>query len=48
MVRRIRAAHPEVPLHYTVQPGDHGFDVPFGLDEPWVAEGAEFVKKHWP
>ncbi|KAJ9157285.1 Alpha/beta hydrolase fold-3 [Pleurostoma richardsiae] len=48
MVRRIREAHPEVPLLYTVQPGDHGFDVPFGLDEPWVAEGGEFVKKYWP
>ncbi|KAH8878593.1 alpha/beta-hydrolase [Thozetella sp. PMI_491] len=47
MVARIRKAHPETPLLYSVQPGGHGFDSPHGLSEPYVAEGVEFVRKYW-
>ncbi len=48
MVARIREARPEVPLLYSVQPGDHGFDLTHGLEEPYIAEGVSFVKKYWP
>jgi hypothetical protein len=48
MVARIRDARPETPLLYSVQPGDHGFDFLHGLDEPYIAEGIEFVTNYWP
>lgn len=48
MVARIRKAHPETPLLYSVQRGDHGFDTDHGLTEPYIAEGVEFIHKYWP
>ncbi|KAK3318885.1 Alpha/Beta hydrolase protein [Apodospora peruviana] len=49
LVQRISKALPDTPLKYSVQTGgDHGFDAPMGLDEPFIAEGIEFVKKYWP
>lgn len=48
MVARIRKAHPETPLLYSVQRGDHGFDTGHGLTEPYIAEGVEFIHKYWP
>ncbi|KAJ9144981.1 Alpha/beta hydrolase fold-3 [Pleurostoma richardsiae] len=48
MVDMIRDVHPEVPLLYSIQPGDHGFDRGHGLSEPWVAEAMAFVRKYWP
>jgi hypothetical protein len=48
LVARIREKRPETQLLYSVQPGDHGFDAPHGLDEPYVAEGIELVTKYWP
>ena len=47
VVARIREALPETPVKYTVEPGPHLFDLECGLDEPWVKEGIEFLKKHW-
>jgi acetyl esterase/lipase len=47
LVAYIRETHPGTPLHYSVQPGNHGFDVSHTLEEPWVVEGAEFARKYW-
>ena len=48
LVGRVRDSRPDTPLLYTVQPGDHGFDLAHGLDEPFIAEGVAFVRKYWP
>jgi uncharacterized iron-regulated membrane protein len=47
LVAWIRETHPEAALIYSVQPGDHGFDVAHTLEKPWVMEGVEFAKKYW-
>jgi hypothetical protein len=47
LVARIRKTRPETELLYSVQPGDHGFDMDDELDEPYIAEGIELVKTHW-
>ncbi len=48
MVARIRKTRPDTPLHFSIQPGGHGFDRPHGLTEPYIAEGIKFVRKYWP
>ena len=45
---RIGKAIPEAPILYSVQPGDHGFDLTHSLTEPYIAEGIAFVRKYWP
>jgi len=47
LVARIRKTRPETQILYSVQPGDHGFDLKHGLDVPYIAEGIEFIKKYW-
>ncbi len=47
LVEQIREAHPETPLLYTEQPGEHGFDANVPYDTPYIQEGIEFVKKYW-
>ncbi|KAK6068254.1 hypothetical protein SCUP515_09749 [Seiridium cupressi] len=47
LIDRLRKSHPETPLLYSVQPGDHGFDSPHGLATPYIAEGIEFVRRYW-
>ncbi|KAK1836835.1 Alpha/Beta hydrolase protein [Podospora conica] len=47
VVERIREAVPGMPVKYTVEEGGHVFDLAVGLDEPWVEEGVEFVRKYW-
>ncbi|KAM0817627.1 putative Alpha/beta-hydrolase [Seiridium cardinale] len=47
LIDRLRKSHPETPLLYSVQPGDHGFDSPYGLATPYIAEGIEFVRRYW-
>ncbi|CAM1503241.1 Fc.00g080170.m01.CDS01 [Cosmosporella sp. VM-42] len=39
LVAKFRELRAEVPLLYSVQPGDHGFDGAHGLEEPYIAEG---------
>lgn len=48
MVAKIRKAHPETDFLYSVQPGNHGFDGNHSLNEPYIAEGVDFVSKYWP
>jgi len=48
MVTQIRKQLPDVPLLYSVQPGEHGFDTDQGLEEPWLSEALTFVRKYWP
>ncbi|KAK9234104.1 Alpha/Beta hydrolase protein [Lipomyces kononenkoae] len=48
MVKKIKETRPEVPLLYSVQPGDHGFDKDHRLSDPWLAEAMAFVGKYWP
>lgn len=48
MVARIRESRPEAKVLYSVQPGEHGFDMYHGLEEPYIAEGIEMVTKYWP
>ncbi|KAI9739787.1 MAG: hypothetical protein M1834_006508 [Cirrosporium novae-zelandiae] len=44
---KARMMHPEVPIHVSLQPGSHGFDTMSTMDDAWVKEGVEFVKKYW-
>lgn len=44
---RLRKAHPDAEVKYTVRPGDHGFDFFDGLSSEWVQEGLAFIKKPW-
>ncbi|KAK9369863.1 Alpha/Beta hydrolase protein [Lipomyces kononenkoae] len=48
MVEKIKKIRHEVPLLYSVQPGDHGFDKDYKLCDPWLAEAMVFVGKYWP
>ncbi len=48
MVDRIKEALPETPLHYTLEPGEHVFDMMSELDTPWVKDGLAFLNKYWP
>ncbi|KFZ23672.1 hypothetical protein V502_01855 [Pseudogymnoascus sp. VKM F-4520 (FW-2644)] len=48
MVARIRESRPEAQVLYSVQPGEHGFDMYHGLDESYIAEGIKMVTKYWP
>lgn len=47
MVAAIRESHPDTPLHYTVEDGEHGLGADLGISEPWVAEGVAFVRTYW-
>ncbi|KAK3369350.1 hypothetical protein B0T24DRAFT_681371 [Lasiosphaeria ovina] len=47
LVQEIRAAHPDTPLLYSLQPSGHGFDVSHGMTEAWVQEGLRFTEQHW-
>lgn len=47
MVERIKEALPDMPVKYTVEEGGHVFDLCVGLDEPWVKEGLDFVRRYW-
>ncbi|KAL4894559.1 Alpha/Beta hydrolase protein [Aspergillus ambiguus] len=45
--RRLREVQPDVPIHLSLLPGEHLFDVNTGNDASWVQEGAQFVCEHW-
>ncbi|KAL2153509.1 hypothetical protein VTH82DRAFT_4664 [Thermothelomyces myriococcoides] len=48
VVAKLRAARPAAEIKYTVVPGGwHGFDALNKLDDDWVKEGVEFIKRHW-
>jgi len=47
-VNRLEEFLPSVPVLVTVHPGDHGFEVMHTVDDEWVQEGIEFVRKYWP
>ncbi|KAI5201084.1 hypothetical protein AUEXF2481DRAFT_38949 [Aureobasidium subglaciale EXF-2481] len=47
-VNKLRNTHPETPLRYTIQPGEHGFDNAMSLDETWVKEGCVWLQQYWP
>lgn len=39
---------PHVPVHVTIRPGDHGFEMDLGLEEGWVKDGSRFIEQFWP
>ncbi|KAL4939384.1 Alpha/Beta hydrolase protein [Aspergillus oleicola] len=45
--RRLRETQPDVPVHLTLHPGEHLFDVDTRGDADWVQEGRQFLKEHW-
>lgn len=47
-VQKLGTTHPQTPLLYTVQPGEHGFDGKVTMDEEWVKEGCAWLKQYWP
>lgn len=47
VVAAVRGAHPNTPLKYTVEDGEHGVGADLGISESWVAEGVAFVRKYW-
>lgn len=44
---KLKEVLPDVPVLLTLQPGDHGFEVNHSVDDAWVRQGLEFVKKYW-
>ena len=47
-VDKFEQTHPETPLRYTIQPGEHGFDGAATMDADWVKEGCTWLEQHWP
>ncbi|KAL2817758.1 alpha/beta-hydrolase [Aspergillus cavernicola] len=45
---RLREIQPDVPVHLSLCPGEHLFDVNADRDAEWVREGARFLNNHWP
>ncbi|KAL4970620.1 putative polyketide synthase [Aspergillus stella-maris] len=45
---RLRETQPNVPVHLTLHPGEHLFDVDMRGDVDWVREGRHFLEEHWP
>lgn len=46
-IDKLKVVHPETPVHYTVQPGPHGFDAENVITDAWVKEGCDFIGKYW-
>lgn len=47
-VRTLKALHPQVKVHLSIQPGDHGFhDSPRLGDAEWFQEGLNAVTRSW-
>lgn len=47
-VQKMKETKPDIPLLYSIQPGEHGFDAKVEFDERWVKEGCAFIDKYWP
>ncbi|KAH8591248.1 Alpha/Beta hydrolase protein [Bisporella sp. PMI_857] len=47
-VRKMKEVHPNTPVHFSIQPGSHGFDVSSSLNDDWVEKGCQFIKSYWP
>lgn len=47
-VEKLKETLPNVPVLLSLQPGDHGFEVKHSLEDEWVQDGLEFIRKHWP
>lgn len=47
-VERLREHHPTTPVHFSLVPGNHGFDLEATLEDEWVKKGLEFLAKFWP
>ena len=47
-MEKLRRVLPDVPVLLSLQPGDHGFEVMHTVEDEWVQEGFEFVRKYWP
>lgn len=45
---RLRSVQPDVPLHLSLLPGEHLFDVDTDKDVRWVQQGIMFINTHWP
>ncbi|KAL4977325.1 Alpha/Beta hydrolase protein [Aspergillus desertorum] len=45
---RLREVQPRLPVHLSLCPGEHLFDVNTGMDADWVQEGTHFLDNHWP
>jgi len=46
-VKLLLEKKPGAEVHLTVQPGEHGVSIPFGVDHPWLAEGLKLVTEKW-
>jgi acetyl esterase/lipase len=46
-VRRVQSLVPGAPIVLSLRPGEHNFDASLTRDEPWIAEGCEFLLKYW-
>ncbi|KAI4718596.1 alpha/beta-hydrolase [Aureobasidium sp. EXF-10727] len=47
-VDKLKQTHPDTPLRYTIQPGEHGFDGAVTMDADWVKEGCAWLEQYWP
>lgn len=44
-VKLLKETMPDVPVHLATCPGDHGFDDVASLEDAWMKEGIEFIKR---
>lgn len=43
----VRRCYPATPVLYSLEPGEHVFDMEAGVDEGWVQEGLRFAARFW-
>ena len=46
-VEKFKLVLPECKVLMKIEAGDHGFDIPVGLETPWMKEGLTFVTDEW-
>ena len=46
-VKLLLEKRPDAKVVLTVQPGEHGFSIPFGIYHPWLIEGIKLVTEAW-
>lgn len=44
---RLKEIAPNVPKILSVLPGEHNFDASLTMQETWIADGCNFLIKHW-
>lgn len=46
-VQKVLEQDLKTKVQLSLYPGDHGLDIPFNLDHPWLADGLKLVIPSW-